>query len=210
METTPAKKVKVPELKFAHLAPDVWNALYDLKRTGWVNRGVENPESVQEHIISLRNIASDIEELTAKERDGLLDMLEVHDWPEAIHRDEVILTLNEEELKSLKGKKFESEKAALSTICEKLGEDGKTIMDLCLRFETSQDESASFARQLDKYQAIEKALEYDKLQGKSLFKEFLDHATASLILLYSENSSCLKKTLNKFQRRTTLPTNNSW
>ena len=178
MESIPAIKEKIPELRFAHLAPDVWNALHDLKRTGWVNRGVENPESVQGHIIALRNIASNMEGLTEEERDGLLDMLEVHDWPEAIHGDEVILTLNQEELRELKSNKFESEKAALSSICEKLGEDGKIIMNLWLRFETSQDSAASFARQLDKYQAIEKALEYEKVQGKLLFKEFLDHAKA--------------------------------
>jgi 5'-deoxynucleotidase YfbR-like HD superfamily hydrolase len=178
MENTYEINEKVPELRFAHLAPDVWDALHDLKRTGWVNRGVMNPESVQEHVVDLRNIASHIEGLTEEEKDGLLDMLKVHDWPEAIRGDEVILTLNEDEFKALKGNKFESEKVALRSICEKLGEDGKIIMNLWLRFETSQDSAASFARQLDKYQAIEKALEYEKIQDIPMFKEFLDHAKA--------------------------------
>ncbi len=164
------------ELKFAQFAPDVWKTLSELKRTGWIKRGVANPESVQEHTIALINIAASFDELSEKEKDGLLDMLEVHDWPEAIHGDEIIYSHNENELKSLKAAKFENEKIALRSICENLGEKGKEIMVLWLRFETSSDESASLARQIDKYQAIEKALEYEKAQKIPLFNEFLDYA----------------------------------
>lgn len=176
METIPSTKEQVPDLKFAKLAPDVWKSLGELKRTGWVKRGVANPESVGEHTIALRNIAFLIEGLSEKEKDGLLDMLEVHDWPEAIHGDEVILSSDENELKARKAVKFEKEQMALASICKGLGENGKEIMNLWLRFETSPDEAASFAKQLDKYQAIEKALEYEKDQGIPLFKEFLDYS----------------------------------
>lgn len=51
-------------------------------------------------------------------------------------------------------------------------------MNLWLRFETSEDPSASFARQLDKYQAVEKAFEYEKEKGIPMFREFLDHVRA--------------------------------
>lgn len=165
------------ELKYAPLAPEVWNALGDLKRTGWVNRGVENPESVQEHIISLIEIAGSLENvLSVEEKDNLLDMLEVHDWPEATVGDQVILTLDETEFKALKAVKFEKEKAALASMCENLGDKGQEIMGLYLRFETSFDSAALFGRQLDKYQAVEKALEYERSQNIPLFKEFLDYA----------------------------------
>jgi putative hydrolase of HD superfamily len=179
MEKIPTR-VKVPDLKFARFAPDVWKALGELKRTGWVNRGVANPESVQEHTVALINIASSLEGLTEQEKEGLLDMLEVHDWPEAIHGDEVILSVDENKLKSLKEIKFENEQIALVSICEGLGKRGKEIMDLWIRFETSTDDAALFAKQLDKYQAIEKALEYEKSQGIPLFKEFLDYSRQSI------------------------------
>ena len=39
-------------LKYASLVPDVWQALNEIPRTGWVNRKVKNPESVQEHTVS--------------------------------------------------------------------------------------------------------------------------------------------------------------
>lgn len=166
---------KSSELRFAHLAPDVWDALGKLERTGWVKRGVKNPESVQEHTIALRDIASSMVGLTDTEKQELLNMLEVHDWPEAINGDEVILSYDEEKLKLLKEAKFEKEKMAMNSICEKLGEKGKEIMDLWLRFETSNDEVASFGHQIDMYQRIEKALEYEKAQDIPLFTEFLEY-----------------------------------
>lgn len=180
-----------PELKFAHLSPETWNALGDLKRTGWVNRGVKNPESVAEHTISLLNLASSFENLSDAEKDGLLEMLEVHDWPEALHGDEVILTKNSEEKARLKAIKFQNEKQALKTICSAIGDDGDKIFNLWLRFEQSSDVAAVFARQLDKYQAIEKSFEYEKAQRTPLFKEFFDYyfnTFTNLILLERLNS----------------------
>jgi putative hydrolase of HD superfamily len=174
MEKMSLKNEFIPELKFAELAPDVWAALQALKRTGWVRRGVNNPESVQEHIIALRNMAASLPDLSDEEKDGLLDMLEIHDWPEAIHGDEVISSPDKEELALLTAAKFEKEKNALASICGKIGIRGREIMSLWLRFETSSDKAADLARQLDKYQAIEKALEYEKTQGIHLFQEFLE------------------------------------
>jgi putative hydrolase of HD superfamily len=171
---------KIPELRFARVAPDVWSALHELKRTGWVKRGVVNPESVQEHTIALRTIAFFMEGLSEKEKEGLLDMLEVHDWPEALHGDEVIVSTDEHELQRRKAVKFEKEQKALTLMCEGLGDVGKEIMNLWLRFETSLDDAARFAKQLDKYQAIEKALAYEKAQGIPLFKEFLDYSRKSI------------------------------
>jgi putative hydrolase of HD superfamily len=168
-------KVKNP-LRLEKVAPRVYELLQDLKRTGWVNRGVENPESVKEHTIALLNLAIELfPQLTEEEQNGLLEMLEVHDWPEAIHGDEVILELHPDDRKALKDVKFENEKRALENICKDIP-NGEEIVQLWLRFETATDSAAVFARQLDKYQAVEKALEYEQAQGIPLFKEFLDYS----------------------------------
>ena len=94
---------------------------------------------------------------------------------EAINGDEVILSYDEKELELLSKNKFEKERQAMNFICEKLGEKGKEIMNLWLRFETSSDEMASLAQQISMYQAIEKSLEYEKAQGIPLFTEFLEY-----------------------------------
>ncbi|MFZ1075710.1 MAG: HD domain-containing protein [Minisyncoccia bacterium] len=173
---TAGESEKAPNLKFAQLAPEVWKALGELPRTVWVRRGVENPETVQDHIVALRVLANSFGNLTDEEKDGLFDMLEVHDWPEAIHGDEVITTIDEAERKMLKAIKFENEKKALTQICSGMGDAGEEIMKLWLRFESSGDAAASFGRQLDKYQAVEKALEYEKEQHIPLFEEFYTYA----------------------------------
>jgi len=49
-------------------------------------------------------------------------------------------------------------------------------MALWLRQENSDDPAANFCRQLDKYQAVEKALEYEQAQGIPLFDEFLTYS----------------------------------
>lgn len=135
-----------PRLRFAHLAPEVWKALGELPRTDWVRRGVKKPETVQEHTITLRNIACSIEGLRRDEIKKLLDMFEVHDWPEAINGDPVILTFDEEEKKRLKASKFEQEREVMNIICGKLGIAGHEINNLWLCFETSQIDIAVLAR----------------------------------------------------------------
>ena len=169
-------KTKKSVLTLVKVAPKVYESLQDLKRTGWVQRGVQNPESVKEHTEALVKLALELTPfLTEDEINGLTDMLEVHDWPEAIHGDEVILELNPDDRKALKDVKFENDRKALVKICEDLP-DGEVIMNLWLRFETSDDPAATFGRQLDKYQAVEKALEYEQTQGIALFDEFLTYS----------------------------------
>ena len=165
------------ELAFAQLAPEVWNELSKLQRTGWVQRGVENPETVAEHTMALKRLGKILGEFSETERKELLDMLEVHDWPEAVHGDEVILHNGDDSVyASLKSTKFEKEQNALRPICEKMGSVGKTIFNLWMRFETSDDAVANFGRQLDKYQAVEKALEYERELRIDLFREFFDYS----------------------------------
>lgn len=170
------KQNKKSLLKLEAIAPAVYQSLQELKRTGWVMRGVENPESVKEHTEALLQLAEELSGLlTEEEKDGLMDMLEVHDWPEAIHGDEVILELSPDERKTLKDIKFENEKRAMETLTKDLP-NGAELMALWLRHEHSSDAAAVFGRQLDKYQALEKSLEYEQAQGIELFDEFLRYS----------------------------------
>ncbi len=189
-------------LKLEKIAPEVYKSLHKLKRTGWIDMGVKNPESVKEHTESLVALAHELSDLlTEEEKDGLIEMLEVHDWPEAIHGDEVILELNPDDRKALKAAKFENEKKALQSICTDLP-NGDAIMNLWLRFETSDDPASVFARELDKYQAVEKALEFEEEQGIELFDEFLTHSINFIhhpVLL--ERINTLKLRWNKLKDR---------
>lgn len=161
-----------------HDAPWVYEALGKLKRTGWLMRGIppEEAESVKEHKEALLMLVNTLSpQLTPEEQDGLPDMLEVHDWPEIIDGDQVILEEKIGDKKALLEAKFEGEKRALQGICEQIPR-GEEVMALWLRFETSDDPAAVFARQLDKYQAVEKALEYEKTHKVSVFEEFYSYS----------------------------------
>lgn len=90
METI-VRKGKKNLLKLEKQAPKVYEKLHEIKRTGWVDHGVENPESVKEHTEALIRLAEELSPyLTPEETSGLIEMLEVHDWSEALHGDEVI------------------------------------------------------------------------------------------------------------------------
>ena len=163
-------------LQYEAEAPEVYEALAALKRTGWVNAGVQNPESVKDHTIALIALAGEVApELTDPEKNGLFAMLEVHDWPEALCGDEVILELEPNESKARKDAKLEREREAMERICAELP-NGAEILKLWVRFETADDPAAVFARELDKYQAVEQALVYEEEQGISLFGEFLTYS----------------------------------
>lgn len=167
------------ELTYAAYAPDTWRSLNNLLRTGWVNRGIKDPESVQEHIINCRDLVislfDQLTEFSEKDIEDILHMLEVHDWPEALVGDQVIITKDEALSKKLKEEKYREEKAAMSRICKNLGETGAEIFALWLRYEEGRDPATLFARQVDKYQAIEKAFEYEQKGERVSTQEFIDH-----------------------------------
>lgn len=171
MEKSPPQKT---ELLVAHLIPEAWSELSRLQRTGWLKRGISNPETVAEHIVSLKQLAHELAVFSGKEQDDLLLMLEVHDWPEALHGDEVIVTHDKVDRDAREKIKFANERRAMETICAPLGEKGAEILALWLRFENGDDAVATFARELDKYQAVEKALQYETTQGVAIFAEFLE------------------------------------
>lgn len=163
-------------LQYEPLVPKVYLSLQALKRTGWVESGVQNPESVKEHTEALLALALELTpRLSQAETEGLAQMLEVHDWPEATCGDVVILESDPENRTPALAAKYENEERAMVAICKDLP-NGDEILAAWRRFEKSNDPAASLARQLDKYQAVEKALEYEETQGVALFTEFLEYS----------------------------------
>jgi putative hydrolase of HD superfamily len=183
MESSPENKFK---LKYVNIAPDVIERLQALKRTGWVRRGVNNPESVQEHSVACRSLViSEINSLTefsAKEKEQLLDMLEIHDWAESDPTvgDLVILKTNADR-ETLRKEKSRLELEAITKICGKLGNKGKIILELWKRFEDGQSPLSSFANQVDKLQAMEKALEYEQEGQTVSTQDFIEHDEERII-----------------------------
>jgi len=148
--------------------------VYDLrkvKRTGWVDRGVREPETVYEHTETLIILAdkyfSDIA--------GLTRMLKIHDWAESDKKvgDRRTDKFCPIETRWNKEQKFEVELAAMQNICQKLEIYGDEIMNLWLEYEKRETERARIAYELDKFQAIIKAIEYQKAGEPVKASEFI-------------------------------------
>lgn len=166
-------------LKYAESFPATWSKLGEIERTGWIRRGVKNPETVQEHSISciqlILTLRDKLTEFSDDEIWRLTNMLEIHDYAEYLAGDIVTIANTKEESDKLKGYKYEREQDAMNKISE-LGQSGKEVCKLWDEFEDNKSKVAKLANQIDKFQAIEKAFEYEMNGEKVSTMEFINHA----------------------------------
>ncbi len=166
-----------PPLRFVEGTEFIWSALSKLPRTGWVQWSISNPESVAEHILAVRSLAVTWREhitLSDQEFSDLLAIIEVHDWPEVIVGDLVIMG-DETNVVELRSSKQEREMVAMIELCS--GKSfGPEVLALFKRYELGSDQAAIYAKQLDKLQAVLLAAEYEKSYHKpGLLKEFITY-----------------------------------
>lgn len=148
------------------------NSLYEIPRTGYKDRGVKNPETVGEHTDELVVLSENLFQIP-----GLNKMLKIHDWAESKKEvgDRRTDPLCPPEKKWTIEQKYRDELLAMQSICSTLDYYGEKILNDWLEFEERKTEKAIIAYQLDKYQMIIKAIEY-QLQGEPVIaQEFIDY-----------------------------------
>ncbi len=153
-------------------ALEVIEGLYKINRTGWIDRGVKNPETVGEHIDELINMAQRL----FPNIPGLTRMIKIHDWPEYDKKvgDRRTDKYCPRKHRYTKEEKKAAELKAMKKICLKLGPYGDSILELWLEYEEGKTERAQIAFQLDKLQVDLKAIKY-QLAGKTVSaKEFIE------------------------------------
>lgn len=144
---------------------ELYQKLYKVPRTGWVDRGVENPETVGEHTDGLIALAEKWHtELGIQDLPHLQKILKIHDLAEG---DEEVgdittyhLSREEEKYMAAKELKFQKEFTAMKKIASTLGKDGDIILDLWLEFEKNETHDTQIGHELDKIHAVIKAYEY--------------------------------------------------
>lgn len=165
-------------LKYAPAYPDVIAKLEATLRTGWVRWGIPNPENVWEHILDIRKLAISYQEslgLSDQDLEDVLAIIEIHDWPEALVGDLVIMG-DETNVIELRKNKKQLEKEAMLKICQDT-QTGDEVLALYERYENATDANALIAKQLDKLQAIHKAAAYEELYHKpGLLAEFVNYS----------------------------------
>jgi len=143
-------------------APDQIKSLNDLPRTGWVRRGISEPETVGEHTVECIAILHALADELGDDFDieHTVEMLAVHDWPESnvlVGDITIHCGVSAEE-------KFLREKHAMIELCSQL-KNGDRLLQLWLEFEEQATVEARIARQIDKFQVVYKAVQYHVEQG---------------------------------------------
>ncbi|KAL0076636.1 HD domain-containing protein [Phycomyces blakesleeanus] len=138
------------------------------KRTGWLDYGVKGPESIGDHMHRMGVMAMLIND-PSLDRDKCIKMAIVHDLAEAIVGD---ITPHAGVSKQ---DKFNMEKSAMDGFQTLLGDTdmAQEITGLWNEYEEAITPEALLVKDLDKFEMIVQALEYEKSDGKNL-QSFFD------------------------------------
>jgi putative hydrolases of HD superfamily len=146
---------------------EISGALKRTKRTGWVDIGVNQPESVADHTFRTAFLCMIYAELENLDTLKLLRMALIHDLPEAIIGDLMPKQKNSETK--------QKEESAISDILSLLPEvQRESFLAVWKEYKEGESKEAKALKQLDKVEMALQATEYKKLgtQSKSLERFF--------------------------------------
>ncbi|XP_063868269.1 5'-deoxynucleotidase HDDC2-like isoform X1 [Scylla paramamosain] len=132
-----------------------------LKRTGWVLRKVDEPETVSGHMYRMAIMSFLFDDDDGVDRDRVMKMCLVHDMAESIVGD---LTphcgVSDED-------KHQREVAAIESFRSLVGQKAGTEMyDLFMEYEEQKTKEAKVVKDLDKFDMILQAFEYETDQER--------------------------------------------
>ncbi|GFN85419.1 HD domain-containing protein 2-like [Plakobranchus ocellatus] len=145
--------------------------LKKIERTGWVRHGVKHPESVAEHMYRMAMISFALPSDSGLDKDRCIKIALVHDVAESIIGD---LTPS---CGVSKADKSKMEESATNHIASFLPGHGATeVLQLWKEYEHQSSPEAKFVKDLDKFEMIFQALEYEKAEGRAGdLEEFFIH-----------------------------------
>jgi putative hydrolase of HD superfamily len=130
--------------------------LKEIKRQGWVLKGLKNPESVAEHSFRAAIIAWVLAKKLSLNEEKTIKMCLIHDIGETIIGD--ITPMDGIPRK----KKIELEKKAVKKICLMLGIKGKEFLKLWQEFQKQESKEAIIAKEAECFETLLQCLEYWK------------------------------------------------
>ncbi|GMI87352.1 hypothetical protein like AT1G26160 [Hibiscus trionum] len=145
------------------------HSLKTTKRKGWINHGIEGPESIADHMYRMALMALIAGDLPGVNRERCIKIAIVHDIAEAIVGDITPSCGVPKEEKSRR------EQAALTEMCSILGGGmrAEEIQQLWAEYENNASLEANLVKDFDKVELILQALEYEIEHGKVLDEFFL-------------------------------------
>ncbi|MCK4335099.1 MAG: HD domain-containing protein [Candidatus Aenigmarchaeota archaeon] len=136
--------------------------LKDLKRTGWVEKGVRDPESVADHSFMLAVLAYVYSKKLGLDADKAVKMALLHDICE-VYSGDIPDKIRDEDQPVPDSEKREIEREGLKKLTSLLPEDfSSEIYDLWKEFEARETKEAKLVKDLDKLEMCMQALDYSK------------------------------------------------
>lgn len=126
--------------------------LKNLKRTGWVDRKVPNPESVADHTFMTSIMTLLLADKTKLDKNKCLQMALIHDVAESIAGD---ITPYQKNV----GNKHKLEKKAIESIFKG---NNKKFIRIWDEYEHGKTPEAKFVYQIDKMEMLLQAIEYKR------------------------------------------------
>ena len=128
--------------------------LKKLKRSGWIERGVEDPESVASHSYSVALLTMIIADLRGLDPSNLLRMALIHDLAESITGDLTPRMKERMRVEELERRFFED---LMKGVPEEVA---RKYLDAWRRYSTSSDELAKLVKDIDKLEMGLQAVKY--------------------------------------------------
>lgn len=144
--------------------------LKKVQRTGWVRHGVKHPESVAEHMYRMAMIAFALPSDSPLDRDKCMKIALVHDVAESIVGD---ITPSCGVSKTDKSKMEEDATHHIASFLP--GHGAQEVLQLWREYEYQSSPEAQFVKDLDKFEMIFQALEYEKAEKRTDLDEFFVH-----------------------------------
>lgn len=146
---------------------DALSRLKEIKRAGWVERGVENPESVADHsfnVVALSVILADARGLDVAE---VARMAILHDLPEAVIGD-LTPSQKKEKLRELEKVEYEIIRSLVESMPRELGEK---YLQAWRKLVEGTSPEAKLVRLVDKLEMGLQAARYIKKKGNNKLLE---------------------------------------
>lgn len=180
-------------LRFARLAA----RLKTVRRQGWVDRGVDGPESVADHSWSVALLAWSLaSERAGLDRDRVLLLALVHDLPEALAGDATPFDDQRDDAGRIasehfarlptyealaRAEKHEAEVRALSEMLDGLpAAMRREIRDAWQEYERAETPEAQFVKQVDKLETVIQAEQYLAGQPELQIESFRQGASRDI------------------------------
>lgn len=146
------------------------NNLKHMKRTGWVHRGVENPESIASHMYTMGIMTFLLGNNSALDRFKCLQLALVHDLAECVVGDIAPCDNVPKDIKHAMERK-----AIIELVAHLPEEIGKTMVDIYMEYEKQESPEARFVKDLDRFDMLLTAALYERSENRyGRLQDFFD------------------------------------